>query len=863
MVPGGVQRAQREGTGGAPPQARPGRHNLAQWRGRSGDPDAAVTELAQLLEDQKRILGPEHPGTHATHASLAQWLVDNGEPRRAAEELELLLAETRRFSDPDHPTSLVRMSSLAASYRRLGEYQKARRLDTDVLDRRRRRLGSDHPDTLSSATNLAIDLRLLGEYQEAKELDRDVFDRRRRRLGSDHPDTLSSATNLAIDLRQLGEHMQALALDRLTAARRRQLRPSDRDTRRAEQSVATQEKGSPRIFLSHSPNDTVIADAIVYALQANGMVVRTAGMSIAPGAKIGGAIDRELELSDAVVVLLTESGMHRQQRSEIDLALRRDALTIRVAVGSLSPDVERSFPLPLFSRQGIRLDAATSDALDTLATSVLRAVDARRELTTSPPADGRHAEMASAAPMVRDAFAAAHRPLQMDDEVPELLWPGPVWVSDDAAPADLDRFARHLSHGQLGYFVHTADLPRHARIALDEMRLSGTPVITVSARSLRAAYADQRVAGFLTELERDYGNRDNLFDTKNALIDERFLYGRDLLLNTIGSALRRDENVLITGLRKVGKTSLLNILRQRLTDRPVCVVDLQRFDRHSEDWPGSLFKLMEAAFDNWGRAEHEDWPFVSSSPATATELEAALEDRQAYLRSQGKPVRNLVVILDELERIYPTPGEDHAARKWVRATGALRALAQSDRRHVVVVGADLRPSVNRDNDLGPAGTNPFFAFFQEVPVTLLDRDAVERMVRDIGQAMAIDRISGGFVRELFEKTGGHPSLIRTIAAEASRARRDRHALTGSDLAAALDRLYDDDAIGFFFRNNLWQLMTAAEQAVVRNLALGRPIPGFVPTSAQRAARAALRAQGLIGDSVHIGLFRSWLRDEEC
>jgi hypothetical protein len=189
-------------------------------------------------------------------------------------------------------------------------------------------------------------------------------------------------------------------------------------------------------------------------------------------------------------------------------------------------------------------------------------------------------------------------------------------------------------------------------------------------------------------------------------------------------------------------------------------------------------------------------------------------------------------------------------------------LAPFDRLHIVIVGADLRPSVNRDNDLGAAGTNPLFAFFQEMPVPLLDREAVDRMVREIGQVMAIDRIGEGFVSELFELTGGHPSLARSIAAEACRVRANSEALTRDDLAHGLDRMQDDNAVGYFLRNNLWQLMTIAERAVVRNLALDEPIPEFVPASALRAARSALRAQGLIDDEVTIGLFRSWLLDEE-
>jgi hypothetical protein len=77
------------------------------------------------------------------------------------------------------------------------------------------------------------------------------------------------------------------------------------------------------------------------------------------------------------------------------------------------------------------------------------------------------------------------------------------------------------------------------------MRVGGKTIITVSVRALRAALADGRVGFFLTELERDYGTKDNLFDTKNALIDERFFFGRDIMLNTIGNSINRDEHVFL------------------------------------------------------------------------------------------------------------------------------------------------------------------------------------------------------------------------------------------------------------------------------------------------------------------------------
>jgi energy-coupling factor transporter ATP-binding protein EcfA2 len=396
-----------------------------------------------------------------------------------------------------------------------------------------------------------------------------------------------------------------------------------------------------------------------------------------------------------------------------------------------------------------------------------------------------------------------------------------------------------------------------AESALDRLRLGGTPVISVPVRALRAALADDRAGGYLRELERAYGTRDNLFDTKNALADHRFLFGRDAMLNTVGSALQRDEHVLITGLRKVGKTSLLNVLRQYLVDQPVCMVDLQRFDRHHEDWPSTLFRLMIEAFDRWGAAEHEVWPFRPSAPESVTELESELHRRIDHLGTSTR----LVVVLDELERVFPQPDELEPTRRWVRASGALRALAQGDRRSVVLIGADLRPAVNQENRLGSVGTNPLFSFFQEMPLRLLDQAALMDMVGTLSREMGVDKLERDFASELFDLTGGHPSLARTLAAEAHRQRRDLDRMTTADLYSGLERLKDGGQIGYFLHNNLWQMMTISEREVVSGLTgIGHDRP-VSPRWELDQARASLTAQGLVeADHIRISLLKRWLRD---
>ena len=392
---------------------------------------------------------------------------------------------------------------------------------------------------------------------------------------------------------------------------------------------------------------------------------------------------------------------------------------------------------------------------------------------------------------------------------------------------------------------------------------------TVSSRSnLADAYrqagrTDEAIA-LLNVGRQVYGSPDNLFDTRNALIDDRFLFGRDAMLARIGSAIRRDEHVLISGLRKSGKTSLLNVLLQLLTDYPVCLLDLQRFDRHAEDWPPTLFAMMVEAVDRWGRIGRTEWPFASVTPTTATELATELDRRFAYLGTNPVSQR-LVVMLDEIERVFPRKGEVEATHRWVQATGALRALAQGGTRSVVIIGADVRPTINRDNDLGNGETNPFFSFFQEIPVALLDHEATDDMLRSLALAMGVKSVSKAFVDHIFALTGGHPSLARTIAAEAYRQRRDLRRLDEADLGSALTALHDTDSIGSFVRSNLWQPMTAVEREIVSSLSHGRIVHGasgrgYLDPDVTEGF-ASLRSQGIIGgNEVRVGLLLDWVLD---
>ena len=852
------------------------RNSLAVAYRAAGRFDEALRLFEQVMAERIRVLGEAHPDTLRTLSNLAQVYQSVGRTGEALPLLERVLADRLRVLGELAPETLAARNSLAVAYRSAGRSAEALQLFEQVLGDRIRVLGDLHPDALVSRTNLASAYQEAGRLEEAISLFETALADELRVLGGSHPDTLLSRNNLALAYWDVGRLDDAIPLlEQSLAGLESVLGPDHPTTAQVRRNFAEarQVQSPARVFISHHAADQETASRLGMALTAQGLAVLTLKSVLQPGENIVARTADVVRDADVFIALVAEHGLESpwvQQELEMALGVgERGPIVVPVFIGE-SPSSHR-LPYELASRQGINLSVKSARSYDDAARQVKNAVATRRSSRFpgrpfSGGLDGRltPAQLLDISQLVIDAFGTAGRQLKRAGNS-QLLVPGPVWISAEVKPGavELGRFSDQLPAGTLGYFVHLDDLPRTADMVLDQMRVGGKRVVVVSARAVRAALADGRVGRFLDELEQTYGSRDNLFDTKNALIDDRFLFGRDTILTTIGGALRRDEHILITGLRKVGKTSLLNVLRQHLVDHPVCMVDFQLFDRDGENWPPTLFRMIIEAVDRWGRIDR-DWPFESAPLNTATELAGQLRQRFDHLGRDGA-ARRVIVMLDEIERVFPRSGESVATRHWIRATGALRSLSQGERRYLAVIGADLRPTANRENEIGNGETNPFFSFFHEIPVSMLDQKATGDMLESVARAMGVRSVTVDFIDELFAMTGGHPSLARTIAAEAYRGRRDPERLELGDLRNGKEDLDDSNTIGSFIRSNLWQQMTAAEKQII--IELSRPRRwnrrrggARLLDSSSEEAYARLQSQGIIaGATVRVGLLKQWAR----
>ena len=136
--------------------------------GESGREAEAITAFEQLLADQRRVLGPDDPGTLATRGTLASWLGGSGRVAEAITAHERLLADQRRVLGPDALQTLAARSNLARWLTGSGRVAEAITAHEQLLADQRRVLGPDDPDTLATRDTLAGLLAGSGQGREAE-----------------------------------------------------------------------------------------------------------------------------------------------------------------------------------------------------------------------------------------------------------------------------------------------------------------------------------------------------------------------------------------------------------------------------------------------------------------------------------------------------------------------------------------------------------------------------------------------------------------------------------------------------------------------------------------------------------------------
>ena len=288
------------------------------------------------------------------------------------------------------------------------------------------------------------------------------------------------------------------------------------------------------------------------------------------------------------------------------------------------------------------------------------------------------------------------------------------------------------------------------------------------AMGLDDARLQDRLRTFL--YERD------LFGLASPLKDDTLSYGKDRsnAITELYGKYRQGEHGGLFGLRRIGKTSVLNLLRRRVEQDNGAVVYFDCTQCHHQRWNSFLHQIVQDIRKKYASSgpdavdvclpEEFSLPEKSSrynEPKAAISFE---EDLKSLYRGLGE--KRILLIFDEIESIsYDTSPSQH----WREGSDALffwqtiRAVFQKDSALFSFVIAGVNPSCVEEAKIC-GFDNPLFNGLTPQYISLFDLEDVRDMVGGIGGYLGL-RFREEIFTNLIDDYGGHPFLIRQVCSQ--------------------------------------------------------------------------------------------------
>jgi hypothetical protein len=386
-----------------------------------------------------------------------------------------------------------------------------------------------------------------------------------------------------------------------------------------------------------------------------------------------------------------------------------------------------------------------------------------------------------------------------------------------------------------------------ARYRLYEIRQREGLAIVPLDSALFGQIKPNRTASDILAAEIDQATgQQNLYAISGPVSGDLSFFGRERVLQEVIDLLDAGQPVGIFGLRKVGKTSLIQRLQGRLSlRRPIAFVDTQGTTRQQGVWP-FYPTIVEAFVEHLGRyrpglalPELRLYPRPQvNGPEVA---DAFLQDLETLHEALGRPKApdRMLLIVDEVDRLVPS-GQTAGYEGLTGFFGQLRAAnQQAQLLDLMLVGVD--PSINRrerwqDHD------NELYRALREVWMPPMAPKDVREMLESLGLQMGV-RYGRQALARLARAGGGHPFVTRQMCSLVVQGRLGAGAITilPPEADAAIEEFVFQDR----YLPEMWRTrLDETQREMLRQLARAEaPVPraDLLPASQRQAALEALPA----------------------
>lgn len=259
-----------------------------------------------------------------------------------------------------------------------------------------------------------------------------------------------------------------------------------------------------------------------------------------------------------------------------------------------------------------------------------------------------------------------------------------------------------------------------------------------------------------------YTGRTDLYDIRSAVSDVLSFFGRNTDLNLIHKLLTTGRSVIVYGVRKIGKSSVMGCLQEECA-WPVASIDL-------ESHPGSLASIATETLRAWCLTIQQKFPHLEIpehlckvAQDTATHETVAPHHFRQFVGTllslletcPGQP--GLTLFLDEMDTLFRRP-------EYYEFTSILRGIAEESGGRFSLLITVYDTEINKLDRI-ERYRNPFFAFFNEVALGPLSQHDTQTMIISIGGQMNISYTDEA-LDYLVATGGGHPFLTRQLCSYA-------------------------------------------------------------------------------------------------
>lgn len=268
----------------------------------------------------------------------------------------------------------------------------------------------------------------------------------------------------------------------------------------------------------------------------------------------------------------------------------------------------------------------------------------------------------------------------------------------------------------------------------------------------------------------------DLFGVASPLRDDNLFFGKtrfNVISELYGKYLQ-GEHGGVFGLRRIGKTSILLLLRRRVEQNGGVAIYFDCTKYHHLTWNDFLNQIIQELRKKYTEGGEETAIGFISNDVEYNKDISRYTEKQASISFEEDLIqlhrllhnKRILLIFDEVEQIsFGTS----SSLNWRDGTDALffwqtlRSISQTDNNIFSFVITGVNPKCIEDAKICNQ-PNPIFNGLAPQYITLFDYDDVKNMVSEIGGHLGLK-----FEEEIFAKLvddyGGHPFLIRQVCSK--------------------------------------------------------------------------------------------------